>query len=65
MDNQSEMKLLCNDLDNIFIRIESLEAHPCLTEAGMSVLDAKAAIRRAATELHQADMQMRFAKQGA
>lgn len=65
MDNQSKMKILCNDLDNIFIRIEALEAHPLLTDAGTSVLDAKASIRRAATELHQTDMHTRFSKQGA
>ncbi len=52
MDDISKLRMIENDLKNIFIRIESMRAHPDLTNAGQAVLDAEKHIVSAQASIH-------------
>ena len=60
MHYQFKMQILINDLDSLALLIESLPAHPDLTNAGEKVRQAKEHIAKARGELHAADMAERY-----
>ena len=62
MHKDFAMAIIQNDLDNMAMRIEALEAHPQLTTAGELVRRAKEAMVLARSDIHQRDMKERFAK---
>ena len=60
MDYQTQMALIANDLDSLFLRIEALPAHEKLTDAGTAAQSARDLVRAAAVDLHQREMRSRF-----
>ncbi len=60
MDNDREMAVLVNDLDSMIHRIESLPAHPDLTDALIAITQAKASVTTARAALHQREMRERL-----
>lgn len=62
MDEQFTIRVMTNDLDSMAIRIEALSAHPDFTNAGDLVRKARDLLMSGASEIHQRDMQERFAK---
>lgn len=57
-----EAAIIANDLDSLALRIEGLQAHPRYTEAGAAVRAAKQAVIDGRSDIHQREMQARFAK---
>lgn len=48
-----EAAIIANDLDNLALRIEMLQAHPNYTEAGASVRAAKDWINKGRNSIHE------------
>jgi hypothetical protein len=65
MHKDFTMAIIQNDLDSMAMRIEALEAHPELTNAGEFVRRAKEAMIKARGDIHQRDTKDRFAKMDA
>lgn len=53
MHDQSLMRIIRNDLDNLFTRIEALPPHPRLTRAATHVMEAADCIDKARAEMHE------------
>lgn len=51
MDDQTRLKIISNDLDSLFARVESMRPHPMLTNAGSSILQAKTEVEAAARQI--------------
>jgi len=62
MHKDFNMAIIVNDLDSLAYRIEALEAHPELTNAGNLVRQAKEAMTNARVDIQQRDMKERFAR---
>ena len=60
MHYQREIKVLMNDLNSLFVRIEDLPAHSLLTTAGQKVQEARNNLAAAAGLLQHADMGKRY-----
>lgn len=60
MNKDFTMTIIQNDLDSMALRIESLEAHTELTNAGELVRQAKQAVLRARNDIHQRDTRARL-----
>lgn len=58
----TEAAIIANDLDSIALRIEGLEAHPYYTDALIAVKEARDAVVKGRSDLHQRKMRERFAK---
>ena len=59
MDADRQAAIIANDLDSLIHRIESLPAHPEYTNALVAVQQAKEAIVRGRSGIHQAGLRRR------
>jgi len=58
----AEAAIIANDLSSLVYRIEMLQAHPHYTNAVVLVQKAYAEITEGRSQIHQAEMQSRYAK---